>query len=101
MYNLSNDKIYELRSYIVEIMRDPNYVLDDNIRGFTDIYKNKKKEDLMEVIAYLYEIINQLYFHEEYHYMFHWANKAGSWVEENNIDDIINDRLSMRGKTND
>lgn len=100
MYNLSNDKIIELRSYIVEIMRDPNYILDDNIRGVADIYGHEK-EDLMEVIAYLYEIINQLYFHEEYHYMFHWANKAGSWVEENNIDDIINDRLSMRRNDNE
>ena len=96
MYNITDDKIYEIRGYISELMRDVNYALDDNIRGYDD-----NDTDLMEVIAYLYEIINQLYFHEEYHYMFHWANKAGSWVEEDNIDKIINDRLNMRRKTNE
>lgn len=96
MYNITDDKIYEIRCYVAELMRDVNCVLDDNIRGYDD-----NDPDLMEVIAYLYEIINQLYFHEEYHYMFHWANKAGSWVEEDNIDKIINDRLGMRRKTNE
>ena len=94
MYNITDDIIYEIRAFIVELMRDPNYVLNDSIRGCDNVYGQDDKIDLIDLIAYLYEIINQLYFHTEYHYMFHWANKAGSWVEESTIDDIINERLS-------
>lgn len=96
MYSIDDKKIEETKAFIVEIMRDPNYMFNDNIRGNDNIYNQHDKIDLMDLIAYLYELIHELYYNEEYHYMFHWANKCGSWVEEETINEIINDRIEMR-----
>lgn len=37
--------------------------------------------DLIEIIASLYEELHREVMGEPYDYMFHWANKSGSWVE--------------------
>ncbi len=96
MYYIDDKKIKETKALIVEIMRDPNYMFNDSIRGTDNIYGQQDMIDLMDLIAYLYELIHELYYNKEYHYMFHWANKCGSWVEEETINDIINDRINMR-----
>ena len=96
MYYINDKKIEETRAFIIEIMRDPNYMFNDHIRGYDDIYGQNDNIDLMDLIAYLYELIHELYYFEEYHYMFHWANKVGSWVSEENINKIINERIEMR-----
>lgn len=92
MYKMTDGKIYELRKLIVELMRNSEYMFDETVRG--NVYG--ADIDLMELIAYLYEIINQTHFNEEYHYMFHWANKVGCWVEEDNIDQLIIDRMNNK-----
>lgn len=101
MYYINDNKINETRALIVELMRDPNYMFDDNIRGRDDVFNHNKQIDLMDLIAYLYEIIHQLYFKEDYHYMFHWANKTGSWVDEGIINQMINERIEMRCNKNE
>ena len=88
MINLSDEKVKTIRRFIAGIMRDSNIMYNDYIRGEKD-----DDIDLMELIAYLYEIIHQLYYHVDYHYMFHWANKVGAWVDEENIEIIINDLM--------
>ena len=64
---LSDEKIKTIRRFIAGIMRNDEIMFDDHIRGAKD-----DDIDLMELIAYLYEIIHQLYYHVPYNYMFHW-----------------------------
>ena len=59
------------------IMRDSNIMFDDNIRG--DCYEFQDI-DMIEVIASLHNMLYKEVTGEYYDYMFHWANKIGSWV---------------------
>ena len=68
--------------FIIEyIMRDPDIMFSDA----RDIGQNHL--DLIYVIASLYEELHKQVMGEPYEYMFHWANKCGSWVE----DDLFNE----------
>lgn len=60
----------------VNIMRNDNIMFDDVIRG-DDEYQ---VIDLIEVIASLHNMLYKEVTGEYYNYMFHWANKVGSWV---------------------
>ena len=67
----------KIRGYIVEnIISNPNYLFSDAVRGESD-----EDPDLLEVIASLYEVLHREVTGKPYDYMFHWANKEGSWVE--------------------
>lgn len=78
---MNNDEfIAKVRVWLVdELFRNPNVMFNDEIRE-CDL-GNGEVVDLMEVISCLYEIIHNLQYNESYDYMFHWANKCGSWVE--------------------
>jgi len=78
---MSNDEfIAKVRVWLVdELFRNPIVMFNDEIRE-CDL-GNGEVVDLMEVISCLYEIIHNLQYNESYDYMFHWANKCGSWVE--------------------
>lgn len=79
---MSNDEfIKNVRAWLVEnLFRCPYIMFDSNIREFNNP-ETGETIDLMEVISSLYEIIHMLQYNETYDYMFHWANKCGSWVE--------------------
>ena len=67
-------KLAEIRNYLIEhIFREPGIMFDENCR---------KPEDLPCVIASLYEVLHRVVTGEPYQYMFHWANKCGSWVAD-------------------
>lgn len=69
-------KLEKIRNYIIDnIMREPRYMFSEKIRGSDDDI------DVIEVIASLYEELHREVMGEPYDYMFHWANKCGSWVE--------------------
>lgn len=82
-----NEKIEEgqlkmIRDFIVNyIMRD-SYVMYSDVRDV-----GPHHIDLIYVIASLYEELHKQVTGEPYEYMFHWANKVGSWVE----DDLFNE----------
>lgn len=70
-------KLESIRNYIIDnIMREPKYMFSEECRGSSD-----NDIDLIEVIASLYEELHRSEMGEPYDYMFHWANKTGSWVE--------------------
>lgn len=52
-------------------------MFDPSIRGDDDSYQNI---DLIEVIASLHNMLYKAVTGQYYDYMFHWANKVGSWV---------------------
>lgn len=60
--------------------------LIDNIFRNDDVMFSDAREvngmDLIEVIASLYNEYHNAVIGKPYDYMFHWANKCGSWVEE-------------------
>ena len=88
MKDLDDVKMKALTKMIVELMRDPMIMFSDEIRGLEDPFEI----DLMELIAYLFELVHRFYYKRPYNYMFHWANKAGSWVEEDNIDQLLQEK---------
>lgn len=70
-------KLEKIRNFIIDgVMREPAYMFSEKIRGTTD-----DDIDLIEIIASLYEELHREVMGEPYDYMFHWANKCGSWVE--------------------
>ena len=42
--------------------------------------------DLIGVIVYLHNKLHEAITGKPYNYMFHWANKIGSWVEDEPLD---------------
>ena len=81
--------VEELRMFIVnEIMRDGCIMFNDTIRG--DDFSCKI--DLIGVIVGMYELIHLLTFNKPYGYMFHWANKCGSWVETDYLKKLLDER---------
>lgn len=83
---LTKDQVYIISHWIEEnIMRNPAIMFNDECRGTSDEILGNSDSDLVEVIASLFEIIHRMALNEPYHYMFHWANKIGSWVEDDEI----------------
>ena len=67
-----------IRDFIVNyIMRDSYVMYSDEARDV-----GPHHIDLIYVIASLYEELHKQVTGEPYEYMFHWANKVGSWVED-------------------
>lgn len=79
---LSENDLITIRSWLIDnIFRNATIMFDDNIRR-DDI-------DMVEVVASLYEILHRVVMQEPYEYMFHWANKVGSWCEDQLFIDLI------------
>ena len=89
---MTPERLDKIRNVLVnEIYRNPNIMFNDAIRGeeYTDI-------DLIEVITDLYEYLHILVTRQPYDYMFHWANKCGSWVESDFFQ-----KMFLRGDENE
>ena len=72
---MTENELNTIKWWLIEnIFRNSDIMFDDNIRR-DDI-------DLVEIIASLYEMLHREVTHEPYEYMFHWANKVGSWCED-------------------
>lgn len=86
---IDEKKLDYIRQFLVEeVFRNPNVMFSDQVRG-----REYDTPDLPTIIACLYEYLHILIKGEPYAYMFHWANKIGSWVEEGDFDLLINDRM--------
>ncbi len=74
---MNNYELAELTNFIIrKIMRNPDLMFDDTVRGNPD----SDDIDLLEVIASLHNMLYKEVTGKYYDYMFHWANKVGSWV---------------------
>lgn len=72
------EQLKMIRDFIVNyIMRDDQVMYSDDARDV-----GPHHIDLIYVIASLYEELHKQVTGEPYEYMFHWANKVGSWVED-------------------
>lgn len=73
-------KLNEITTYLKEnVFKNPDimYTDDDTIL------------DLLEMIASLHNLLYEEVTGERYDYMFHWANKIGSWVYDDFFDGEI------------
>ena len=80
----NKDRLDKVREWLIDnVFRNPDIMLlsDRDIEGI----------DLPEVIASLYNEYHKAVTGESYDYMFHWANKVGSWVEEDLFDKVLNE----------
>lgn len=76
MKKITNEELSNVRNFIIDkVIQNPQVMFNENIRD------NKYYPDLVEVIVNLYELLHIQVNDREYDYMFHWANKIGSWVE--------------------
>ena len=72
-----------IRRYIIDnIMRNEDIMHNDDARNYVD---------LPSVIASLYELLHREITGDSYNYMFHWANKVGSHVEDDLFGGDINE----------
>lgn len=79
---MEEGKLKRICGFIINyIMRDPDVMFSDA----RDV--GQHHIDLIYVIASLYEELHKEVTGEPYEYMFHWANKVGSWVD----DDLFSD----------
>lgn len=70
------DKLDYIRDYIVKnVMRNPDIMFNAQIREVQEV-------DPVDIIASLYNELHEVVTGERYDYMFHWANKVGSDVNE-------------------
>lgn len=77
---MDKNKLDEITTYLKENVfknTDIMYTDDDMII------------DLLEMIASLHNLLYEAVTGERYDYMFHWANKIGSWVYDDFFDDEI------------
>ena len=74
---MSREELDNITYYIKEnVMRNSKIMFEDAVRGDDKYYD----VDLIEVIASLHNMLYKEVTGEYYDYMFHWANKVGSWV---------------------
>lgn len=77
---MNEQKLNEITTYLKEnVFKNPHimYTEDDTIL------------DLLEMIASLHNLLYEEVTGERYDYMFHWANKIGSWVDDDFFDGEI------------
>lgn len=75
---MTEKELENVKSFLVDnIFRNPTIMFSDERMN-----SEKDEEDLPYVIASLYELLHREVTGEPYSYMFHWANKIGSWVED-------------------
>jgi len=79
---LTKEELDVVRNWLVDnVIRNSAIMFSDEVRG--DENKISNEPDLIEVIVALYELLHIEVTGEDYDYMWHWANKVGSWVETN------------------
>lgn len=78
----NEERLDKIREWLIEnIFRDGNVMFSDA--------REAGQIDLIEVIASLYNEYHNAVMGKPYDYMFHWANKCGSWVEEDLFDRVL------------
>lgn len=74
---MTKEELDNITVYIKDnVMRNSRIMFEDAVRGDDKYYD----VDLIEVIASLHNMLYKEVTGEYYNYMFHWANKVGSWV---------------------
>lgn len=88
---MTEEQLKKVREWLIwHVFRSPEVMCGEE--RFIEVYGDpgeRTEIDTAEIIASLYELLHITVTGEKYNYMFHWANKAGSWVEDNLFTDLI------------
>ena len=80
MLKIDENKLDTIRDYLVNnLFRNPEFMYNEVVEDL----------EIAEIVCDLYEYLHILIKGKLYNYMFHWANKCGSWVETGDFDNII------------
>lgn len=66
---------------IEEVFRNENVMLNPHNDEYL-LFIDKEYVDLIDIIASLHNLLYEAVTGEKYDYMWHWANKAGSWCND-------------------
>ena len=83
---LDEKELENVRARLVPLFRDENIMYNDQIRGTQEPFYTV---DLMTIIAALYNMLHYEVTGTEYDYFFHWANKCGSWIEDEDFKKLL------------
>lgn len=88
MLEIDENKLDLIKDYLVtNLFRNPEFMYDEVVEDL----------EVAEIICDLFEYLHILIKGEPYEYMFHWANKCGSWVETGDFDKVIEEIIRRRG----
>lgn len=88
MLEIDENKLDLIKDYLVtQLFRNPEFMYDEVVEDL----------EVAEIICDLFEYLHILIKGTPYSYMFHWANKCGSWVETGDFDKIIEEIMRRRG----
>lgn len=90
---MTKDELNAITSWLINnVFRNSHIMFSDD-----EIMIGDEVIGLPDIIATLHNLLYEQITGERYDYMFHWANKVGSWCE----DDIFDDMLKGEEKNDD
>ena len=95
--SINKDQLHDITVWLqYNIFRNPDVMFPqyDETQDESIIEVDGEQILLTDIIATLHNLLYESVTGERYNYMWHWANKIGSWCE----DDIFNDLLTEEKK---
>lgn len=94
---IDNKKLAQITRFLADnVFRNGDIMLSWDIppvkleKSYTDEDGNTVSEvDLVDIIASLHNLLCEAVTGNRYNYMFHWANKCGSWCKDDVFDNDI------------
>lgn len=86
MLEITQEKVEELKHYIIDLLRDPTFFYNDAMYDY----------NIAELLTTMFEYIHIMYYKKPYDYMFHWANKCGGWVDTDWFDKYLTGKIEQR-----
>lgn len=97
---IDNKKLAQITRFLASnVFRNDDIMLSGDIppveleKSYTDDDGDTVSEiDLVDIIASLHNLLCEAVTGNRYNYMFHWANKCGSWCKDDVFDKDIFER---------
>lgn len=82
---MTKDELNAITSWLIENVFRNSHIMfsDDEIMIGDDVIGTP------DIIATLHNLLYEQITGKRYDYMFHWANKVGSWCEDDIFDDML------------
>ena len=81
---IDQKKLTDITKFLAEnVFRNTDIMYND----FPGVIIDGCEIDLIDIIASLHNLLCEAVTGNRYNYMFHWANKIGSWTLDNIFDD--------------
>lgn len=82
---MTKDELNAITSWLIEnVFRNSHIMFSEDEIMIGDVVIG-----MPDIIATLHNLLYEQITGERYDYMFHWANKVGSWCEDDIFDDML------------